>query len=294
MFHQLRVSAAFSALAATIVIALLTAAPAAAQTQIAPTGGAYQRDFFTSSQLGQTFTVPAGQTRIANLSMAVARNGAPATFRLQLRSISGSTLGAPIVTSGNYTTVENAGSSTVRTSYSPNGGVAVTAGQTYAIMAVSINGSLALPASDNVYSGGSFYDGSLQTFYETYFSVTFAEAPTITAIAPSAGPTLGGTSVVITGTNLASATAVTFGGTAAGIISNSATSITVTSPARAAGPADIVVTTVGGTSANTAADDFTYVTPAPVPTVSEWAMILLGLLLAGAATIIVQRRGVAA
>ena len=83
--------------------------------------------------------------------------------------------------------------------------------------------------------------------------------PQVTAVSPSSGPTDGGTSVVITGTNFTGATAVTFGGTAAGYVVDSATQITATAPAHAAGMADVLVTTPEGTSPNTASDDYSYV-----------------------------------
>ena len=69
-----------------------------------------------------------------------------------------------------------------------------------------------------------------------------APAPTITSVTPTAGPTSGGTSVTITGTNFTGVTAVNFGGTAAaGFTFNSPTSITATSPAGTAGTVDIKV-----------------------------------------------------
>jgi uncharacterized protein YhjY with autotransporter beta-barrel domain len=90
--------------------------------------------------------------------------------------------------------------------------------------------------------------------------------PTITSVAPISGPTGGGTSVTITGTGFSGATAVTFGGTAAtGFTVNSATQITATAPARAAGTIDVRVATAGGASATSAADRFTYVA-APIVT----------------------------
>ncbi|NGN39688.1 autotransporter domain-containing protein [Mesorhizobium sp. CGMCC 1.15528] len=85
-------------------------------------------------------------------------------------------------------------------------------------------------------------------------------APTITSISPTNGPTAGGTSVVITGTNLTGATAVIFGSTA--VISftvDSATQITATTSAHAEGPVDVAVTTPGGSA--TAAGAFTYDAP---------------------------------
>ncbi|MGX5668953.1 Ig-like domain-containing protein, partial [Rhizobium daejeonense] len=89
-----------------------------------------------------------------------------------------------------------------------------------------------------------------------------AAAPTLTAISPTSGLTTGGTSVTITGTNLTDATAVTIGGTAAtGFTVNSATSITATTPAHAAGSVDVVVTTPGGSA--TLTGGFTYAAPNP-------------------------------
>jgi phosphodiesterase/alkaline phosphatase D-like protein len=85
--------------------------------------------------------------------------------------------------------------------------------------------------------------------------------PTITGVSPTSGPTGGGTTVTITGTNLTGATSVKFGSTAATITTNTATSITATSPAGAAGAVDITVTTAGGTSATSSTDMFTYVAP---------------------------------
>ena len=74
-------------------------------------------------------------------------------------------------------------------------------------------------------------------------------APTITSFAPTFGPV--GTSVVITGTNLTGATAVTFNNVAATTFTvNSATQITATVPATATtGP--IKVTTPGGSVTST-------------------------------------------
>ncbi|MFI5524156.1 IPT/TIG domain-containing protein [Streptomyces platensis] len=66
-------------------------------------------------------------------------------------------------------------------------------------------------------------------------------------ISPNQGSTGGGTTVVITGTNLAGATAVKFGTKNATITANTATSVTVTSPS-GTGTVPVTVTTPGGTS----------------------------------------------
>jgi hypothetical protein len=87
---------------------------------------------------------------------------------------------------------------------------------------------------------------------------TLPAPPTISSLAPTTGPTTGGTTVSITGANFTGATAVSFGGLAASFTVVSDTQINAVSPAHVAGAADIRVTTPNGTSANTAADDFTY------------------------------------
>lgn len=87
---------------------------------------------------------------------------------------------------------------------------------------------------------------------------TYIDTPTVSSLSPSVGHASGGSTVVITGSGFSGATAVTFGATAAtGFTVNSATQITATSPA-GTGTVDIRVTTAGGTSATTAADQFTF------------------------------------
>jgi hypothetical protein len=85
----------------------------------------------------------------------------------------------------------------------------------------------------------------------------------VTGISPNSGPIAGGTSVTVTGTGFTGATLVRFGGDAAGFTINDDTSITAVSPAiESPDTAHITVTTVGGTSATSGADQFTF-TPNP-------------------------------
>lgn len=71
--------------------------------------------------------------------------------------------------------------------------------------------------------------------------------PVISSITPAAGPELGGTTVTISGSGLTAADGVSFGGVAAASYSvNSDTEITAVTPERAAGAADVVVTTEAG------------------------------------------------
>jgi hypothetical protein len=107
--------------------------------------------------------------------------------------------------------------------------------------------------------------GTSSTSSADHFTYTAdAVLPTVTGLGTSSGPTGGTTSVTITGTNLASAYAVSFGGVAASsVVVNSATSITAIAPAQLAGTVDVMVTTPYGTSSAVTADHFTYVATAP-------------------------------
>ena len=93
-------------------------------------------------------------------------------------------------------------------------------------------------------------------------------APTISSQAPDSSWTGGGQSVVITGTSFTGATAVTFGGSpATSFTVNSATKLTAVAPAHAAGAVRVQVTGLGGPTADTPADNFTYEN-ASVPTIT--------------------------
>ena len=107
--------------------------------------------------------------------------------------------------------------------------------------------------------------GGSATFRDGY---TFARTATVSSVAPNTGPSSGGTNVSITGTGFAGVTDVSFGGVSVPFTVNSATSITTTAPELAAGPADVVVTTAGGTSAVTSSSTFTSVAS---PTISNVA-----------------------
>ena len=87
--------------------------------------------------------------------------------------------------------------------------------------------------------------------------------PTVTSILPLSGTTAGGSLVTITGTHLNGATAATFGSTVVTVTNVTATTLTAIAPSHAAGIVDVSVTTPGGTSATSAADQYTYVAPVP-------------------------------
>jgi large repetitive protein len=96
---------------------------------------------------------------------------------------------------------------------------------------------------------------------------TFVGVPSVSSLSPRTGSIGGGTEVTITGANLAAATQVTFGGTAAGFWVNSDTSITAISPAaEAADNVSVRVTSIGGRSATSSSTRFTYTITTPTVT----------------------------
>src|SRR5262249_47362876 len=120
-----------------------------------------------------------------------------------------------------------------------------------------------------------------------------APVPNVTKISPQTGPTAGGTSVTITGTNLGEATAVHFGPTAAASMTvNSATSITAVSPA-GSGTVNVTVTNQAGTGAITLKDQFSYgaapkvtkVEPKKGPAAGGTAVTITGVDLTGATAV---------
>jgi len=101
------------------------------------------------------------------------------------------------------------------------------------------------------------------------YTYTAAAMPSISAVAPASGRSAGGTWVYITGTGLLGATGVTFGSTpATPFYAIDDNLLQVSSPGGASGTTvDIRVTTPGGTTAVTIADQFAWA-PTPLPSVT--------------------------
>ncbi|CAO0837954.1 IPT/TIG domain-containing protein OS=Streptomyces microflavus OX=1919 GN=Smic_87380 PE=4 SV=1 [Streptomyces microflavus] len=120
---------------------------------------------------------------------------------------------------------------------------------------------------------------SAGAFAVAELDVSVAGTPVVTGISPSSGPTAGGTAVTITGTDLTGATAVAFGSDpAASFTVDSDTQITATTPPGTPGTVDVTVTTAGGTSTVSAADQFTYIAPTADIDVSVTGQPHLGIL----------------
>jgi hypothetical protein len=135
----------------------------------------------------------------------------------------------------------------------------------------TVNSATSITATSPNYKSAGTVDITITTYSGTSATssadqFTFGN-PTVTGISPSAGPVAGGTSVTITGTGFTGVTKVMFGSiTASSYTVNSATSMTVTSPAGSAGTVDIKITNAAGQSQASSADQFTY---APVPVITS-------------------------
>lgn len=95
---------------------------------------------------------------------------------------------------------------------------------------------------------------------ELGYNAEVQPAPTVVSLGTTSGPTAGGTTVTITGTDFEGATAVHFGGAAAtGFTVDSESQVTAVAPPASAGPVTVTVTTIAGTAGSVQA--FTYVAP---------------------------------
>jgi hypothetical protein len=99
------------------------------------------------------------------------------------------------------------------------------------------------------------------------FSVFYGSpSPQVTSISPNQGSTAGGTSVTIGGNFVTGVTSVDFGGVLVPFTADVASgTVSASAPPHPAGTVDITITTPGGTSQPSSADEFTYVAPPPAP-----------------------------
>ena len=93
---------------------------------------------------------------------------------------------------------------------------------------------------------------------------------TVSGVSPSSGPNSGGTQVVITGTGVGGATAVSFGTVSVPFLLDTTTGgLLATAPPGPLGPVDVTVTTPNGVSATNIHDTFTYTRPQNPPTLTK-------------------------
>jgi large repetitive protein len=224
--------------------------------------------FTVNSATSITATAPAGAAGTVNVRVTTAGGTSATGVANQFTYVTP----APTVTAVAPNSGSTAGGTVVTlTGTNFTGATGVTFGVT-AAASFTVNSATSITATAPAGAAGTVNvrvttaGGTSATGVANQFTYV-TPAPTVTAVAPNSGSTAGGTVVTLTGTNFTGATAVSFGGTAAASFTvNSATSITATAPAGAAGVLNITVTTPGGTSAAAAANQFTYVTPAPTVT----------------------------
>ncbi|HEX5164078.1 MAG TPA: IPT/TIG domain-containing protein, partial [Thermomicrobiales bacterium] len=98
------------------------------------------------------------------------------------------------------------------------------------------------------------------------YTLSGALGPAVSAVTPASGPTGGGTSVTITGSAFATGATVSIGGVAATAVTVvNATTITATTPAHAAGTADVTVTNPDG-QRGILTNGYTFIPPVPAIT----------------------------
>jgi hypothetical protein len=152
------------------------------------------------------------------------------------------------VTGANFTP---SGGSEPFVSFGPQSAENVTTSSGASISAVSPKGSGAVDVTVET-AVGSSATSSADLF-------TYRAPPAVTEVNPKLGLESGGTEVTITGSKFTPGSTVRFGATpAAAVKVNSEESLTATSP-KGSGTVHVTVTTAGGTSATSAADEFTYV-----------------------------------
>jgi Cellulase (glycosyl hydrolase family 5)/PKD domain/IPT/TIG domain/Carboxypeptidase regulatory-like domain/Putative Ig domain len=107
--------------------------------------------------------------------------------------------------------------------------------------------------------------GQASTYGDDAVAFETAPAPpSVGTLSPATGSGAGGTLVTITGSHLAGATSVTFGGTPASGFTVLSPSAVLAEAPPGTGTVDVTVTTSAGESAKTEADHFKYVAPVPV------------------------------
>ena len=192
-----------------------------------------------------------------NITMVFGENGAPSQAVLdQMRgfveskaSCLGPLAAAPTVTGISPTSGSTAGGTPVTiTGTGFQGFATVTLGGTAKATGVTIVNSTTITATTAAHTAGTVSvvvqnpDSQTATKTNAYIYGTPPPAPAVTSINPGVGPTTGGTSVTIGGSNFVAGATVSLGGSPASVGAVTATSITATTAAHAAGFVNVVVT----------------------------------------------------
>ena len=125
------------------------------------------------------------------------------------------------------------------------------------------------------------YPGVFDPLSSSFTDFFGTPPPVVTSVTPNQGVVSGGAGVTISGDFLLNVQTVAFGSSDAGFSPNRDGTIGATSPPEGPGNVDVRVTTPGGTSATSGADQFTYFStapphPAPPPPAARHGYWLVG------------------
>ncbi|WP_248001556.1 IPT/TIG domain-containing protein [Streptomyces sp. RPA4-5] len=192
-----------------------------------------------------TGTVPVTVTTPGGTSNPLSFFYVGAPFKSGISPVSGVTAG------GNTVTINGTGLSTA---------TAVHFGAATATPTVINDGQLTVTVPAGAAAGPVGVSVTTAGGTNNGLTYTYVDAPTVGTINPNSGPASGGTAVTITGTNFTTTQSVTFGATPApfSVINDTTLSVvTPPTPDGAPGPANVTVTTTGGSA--TVTGGFTYV-----------------------------------
>ena len=222
--------------------------------------------FFNTTSLTSSIVIPSSVTSIGNTAFDIS-------------GITGlSFSGTSLLTIGLYAFASTTSLTSMIAIPSSVTSIGINAFQSSGITGMTFLGSAIPNLGDNTRNGNIFggrlqgtaiyFAGASNTAVLPLNFITLSPIYlTVTSISPSSGLTTGGTSVTITGTGFTGATSVTIQGTAAtSVFVVSDTEITAVTPAGTNGPASVLVTIPGGTSAGNAL--YTYFAPLTVTSIS--------------------------
>jgi hypothetical protein len=151
------------------------------------------------------------------------------------------------ITGSNFTSV-------TAVEFGPSPAASFTVNNSGSISAVAPAGSGSVDVTVTTTAGTS-----TTSIADRYTYTSSSSGPTVSSVSPAGGPTMGGSTVTITGSGFTGAIYVMFGSVfAQSFTVNSDNSITATVPADVAGTVNVTVATAAGTSSTSAADQFSY------------------------------------
>jgi IPT/TIG domain-containing protein len=164
-----------------------------------------------------------------------------------------------------FISAQNTGTTTTSVQLSVDGtGLGISAAATVTARELVSNTVITVTRSGGNLILSDSFAASETSLYELSVSTT-SPPPSIGAVTPSTGPTGGGTSVSISGTNFHSGLSVSIGGVSASVTSMTSTSISATTGAHTAGTVHVVVTNSDSQS-STLPNGYTYISSPPTAT----------------------------